>query len=334
MQAENAFRGEGEIGDFEGCIGEDDGNNLFSPPPGQVNSKQSLDGFKGRDEGIMHKGEITHKGFLKGLFLFLFFTLLFPTNAFLQEKKGIEELARDLQAEKPLVRSAAAEQLGRAKDTRGVGPLIEALRDEDEGVRREVTKALGEIGDSSAVKPLGEMLDDTDEYVRINALGALEKIGGDEAVDLIVAGLKNTNPMVRVNASAALGKIGNKKAITPLEEVAKNDTLSDVRFAAEQALAQIRGEKIVEPPEKAQTTRVAADEKSASLIAELEQVAERINKEYGLMLDYKKYDIMDLLDIEARMRMRHPRDTMESLLGDLLTQGDKERNRHLFEPKQ
>jgi hypothetical protein len=66
----------------------------------------------------------------------------------------------------------------------------------------------------------------------------------------------------------------------------------------------------------------------------LEQVAERIKGEYGLILDYKKYDIMDLLDIKARMRMRHPGDTMESLLGDLLTQEDKERNRRLFEPKQ
>jgi hypothetical protein len=50
-------------------------------------------------------------------------------------------------------------------------------------------------------------------------------------------------------------------------------------------------------------------------------------------LDYKKYDIMDLLDIEARMRMRYSGDTIESLLGDLLTREDMDRNKHLFEPK-
>jgi len=65
----------------------------------------------------------------------------------------------------------------------------------------------------------------------------------------------------------------------------------------------------------------------------LAQVAERIKRGYGLILDYKKYDIMDLLDIEARMRMRYSRDTIESLLGDLLTQEDRERNKHLFESK-
>ncbi len=282
----------------------------------------------------MQKGKKTHYAFIKALFFVLLLVLLFPANAILQDKKGIEELIRDLQAEKPLGRRAAAEQLGRARDVRGVEPLIQALRDEDGGVRKEVTTALGEIGDARAVKPLGEMLEDADEFVRMNALAALERIGGDEAVDLIIAALKNANPMVRMNASASLGRIRDKKAVTPLEEVAKNDTLSYVRFAAEQALVQIRGESIVKAPEKASVKKAVAGEKGLPSLAELEQVAERIKGQYGLVLDYKKYDIMDLLDVEARMRMRHPRDTIESLLGDLLTAEDKEQNRHLFQPKQ
>jgi HEAT repeat protein len=257
-----------------------------------------------------------------------------PSKAFVQATEGAEELIRDLRDEQPLVRKAAAEQLGRAKDTRGVEPLIEALQDADEGVRREVTKALGEIKDPSAVKPLGEMLEDADEFVRLDALGALEKIGGDEAVDLIIAALKNSNTLVRLNASASLGRIRDKKAVTPLEEVAKHDTVSYVRFGAEQALVQIRSGTIEQVPEKVPTARIAADEKTTPLIAEMQQVAERLKEEYGLILDYKKYDIMDLLDIEARMKMRHPQDTVESLLGDLLTKEDEERNRHLFVPSQ
>lgn len=281
----------------------------------------------------MHKGENNQRGLIKGLSLLLFFLFLFPANALLQEKKGVEELILELRAGKPLVRRDAAEQLGKAKDARGVEPLLTALRDDDEGVRREVTKALGEIGDPRAAKSLGEMLDDTDEFVRVNALGALERIRSDEAMDLFICGLKNKNPLVRINACASLGRIGNKKAIPPLEEVAKTDTLSYVRFAAEQALVQLRGEAIVKAREKEQIQRVVADEKEIPSIAELAQVAERIKSEYGLVLDYKKYDIMDLLDIEARMRMRYSRDNIESLLGDLLTQEDKERNRHLFELK-
>jgi len=283
----------------------------------------------------MHKRENTHTGCIQGIFLFLFFVLLFfPPNAFGQDNKGIQELIRDLQDKQPLVRWTAAEHLGRSHDARAVGPLIEALQDEDGGVRREVTKALGEIGDSRAVKPLAKMLDDREEFVRVHALGALEKIGGDEAVNLIIAALKNANPLVRMNAAASLGRIGNTKAVGPLEAVAQNDTRPYVRFAAQQALVQIRGEGIVTPPEKARITRSVADENEAPLIAEMEQVAERIKEEYGLLLDYQHYDIMDLLDIEARMRMRHPQDTMEGLLGDLLTAEDKERNKYLFEPKQ
>jgi len=282
----------------------------------------------------MHTEKNNQRGLINVLSLILFFLFLFPAHALLQEKKGVEELIRDLQADKPLVRRDAAAQLGKAKDARVVEPLLMALRDEDEGVRREATKALGEIGDPRTAKPLSEMLNDTDEFVRVNALEALERIRSDEAVNLSIGGLKNTNPLVRINACASLGRIGNKKAIPFLEEVAKADPLSYVRFAAEQALVLFRGEAIVKAPEKERIRRVVADEKEIPSLAELAQVAERIQGRYGLVLDYKKYDIMDLLDIEARMRMRYSRDTIESLLGDLLTQEDKERNKHLFEPKQ
>jgi HEAT repeat protein len=282
----------------------------------------------------MQKGKTTYCAFIRGLILLVSCTLLFPTSAFLQDEKGVEELIRNLQDEKPLIRGEAAEQLGRLKDVRAVEPLTEALRDEDEGVRREVTKALGEIGDSRAVKPLEKMLGDTDEFVRMNALWALERIGGDEAVDLIIVALKNDNPLVRMKASTSLGRTGNIKAIGPLEEVAKMDAQSYVRFAAQQALAQIRAEMIVKPPAQAPKQKAVADAHMTPLIGEMAQVAERIHEEYGLILDYTKYDIMDLLDIEARMKMRHPRDNIESVLGDLLTAEDKERNRHLFEKKE
>lgn len=284
----------------------------------------------------MPKGKNGRTGCIKASFLLLLCILLLPTYAFAQESKGIQQWIKDLRDEEPLVRWQAATHLGRAQDARAVEPLIEALGDMDEGVRREVTKALGEIGDPRAAKPLAKMLDDTDEFVRLNALGALENIEGAEATKLLIAALKNDNPMVRMNAAASLGRRGDQEAINPLEEVAGNDVQNYVRFAAQQALVQIRGETVVKPPEdtEALTKRISADENSAPLIAEMEQVADRIKEQYGLVLDYTHYDIMDLLDIEARMRMRHPRDSMESVLGDLLTAEDKERNGHLFAPKQ
>jgi HEAT repeat protein len=285
----------------------------------------------------MHKGEKAYRMGIRGLFLLVSFLLLFPTSAFLQGEKGVEELIIDLQDENPLVRWQAAEQLVRAKDTRAVDPLIGALGDGDEGVRREVVKALGEIGSSRAVGPLGGMLEDPDELVRLNTLAALENIRGDEAITLLITALKNDNSLVRMNAAASLGRIGDSRAAGPLKRVAATDTLSYVRLAAQQALAQISGEAAEQITEQEQTTEQpkttppSTDAVKSPTLAELEEVAQRIQEESGLILDYKRYDIMDLLDIEARMKMRSQHDTIESVLGDLLTPEDKERNQHLFE---
>ncbi|MBW2040104.1 MAG: HEAT repeat domain-containing protein [Deltaproteobacteria bacterium] len=291
----------------------------------------------------MRKEKRAQDALRKGIFpLILISLLFFPTKVLSQGGKGIEELIRDLQDKNPLVRWTSAEELGRLKDVRAVEPLIAALRDKDEGVRREAAKALGQIGDPRAVEPLGEMLEDKDEFVRMNALWALEKIRSDQAVELIISTLKNDNPLVRMNASASLGRIGDKKAIGPLEEVAGTDHISYVRFAAQQALLQIRREAMEQIAERArmrieetppQERRSVAEEKTAELIAEMKKVAERLEKEYGLVLDYMKYGIMDLLDIEGRMKVRCSKDTIEGLLGDLLTEEDKERNKHLFGEK-
>jgi hypothetical protein len=153
-------------------------------------------------------------------------------------------------------------------------------------------------------------------------------------VSLIIAALKNDNSMVRMNAAASLGRRGNPQAIGPLEEAARTDAQSYVRFAAQQALVQIRGETMVKPTERPKAKPLATVTARPALLAEMQQVAQRIKEAYGLILDYEKYDIMELLDIEARMKMRHPQDTIESVLGGLLTTEDKKRNRHLFEKKE
>ena len=279
--------------------------------------------------------------------LLLILVLFSPKHGSSQGDKGVEEWIRDLQDKNPVVRWTAAEELGRTRDGRAVEPLIAALQDGDEGVRREVVRALGQIGNSRATEPLGEMLDDNDDLVRTSALWALERIRDERAVELIISALKNANPLVRMNASTSLGRIGKQKALGPLEEVAATDQVSYVRLAAQQARLQIRRKALQEIADRARDSveeaaprertspprerRPASDKKTQELIAQTKKVAERVQMSYGLVLDYRQYDIMELLDIEARMKMRHPRDTIEGVMGDLLTEQDKERNRHLFE---
>lgn len=279
----------------------------------------------------MPQRRVLYRVLLRSCILAICWALLFPLGAFVQDTQDRAGLIRDLKGDDALVRQQAARHLGRSADEEAVAPLIEALDDEDPAVRRAVVEALGEIGASRAVGPLGQMLNDSDEFVRVNAVWALERIGGEGAVDLIIAALENDNPLVRMNAAVSLGRIGDPRAADPLEEVARDDPQSYVRLAARQAVVQIRGGSPMEAVGRAETEPAAPDLKPSTLIAEMEQVARRIHEEYGLVVDYEEYDIMELLDIEARMEMRHPRDTIESLLGDLLTDQDVERNRHLFQ---
>ena len=58
------------------------------------------------------------------------------------------------------VRAAAAEGLGKLRDSRAIGPLIAALKDKDYFVRTAAVAALGELKDAQAQEPLIAALED------------------------------------------------------------------------------------------------------------------------------------------------------------------------------
>lgn len=267
----------------------------------------------------------------------LILCILIPCLAFAEvptKGEGGEPFLVDLKSDDPLVRRAAAEALGKMQDPRALVALIHALADEEAGVRRAAIQAVGQIKDPKAIPPLGERLQDEDEFVRVAAIEALEKIGGTEARQLILSALKDFNPLVRAAACNSLGRIGSSEAIPGLAQIAEGDTSTTVRFAAAQALILLRGGMAQGQAPQMPAPKMTAGEQNGSLLAAAAEVAQRIQKRYGLLLDYRKYDIMELLDIEARLKMRHPHDTVEALFGSLLTPEDKERNKGLFPPRQ
>jgi HEAT repeat protein len=76
------------------------------------------------------------------------------------------------------LREAAADALGRLKDSRAFEPLIASLRDESWKMRVAATNALGKLGDLRAIKPLIEVLtEDLDSDVREAAADALGTLG-------------------------------------------------------------------------------------------------------------------------------------------------------------
>ncbi|HEX7708829.1 MAG TPA: PilT/PilU family type 4a pilus ATPase, partial [Thermoanaerobaculia bacterium] len=69
------------------------------------------------------------------------------------------------------IRIAAAESLGRSRDSRAVDPLIETLSDPD--ARWAAVEALGRIADPRALGALGKMLADPQPNVRIEVMQSL-----------------------------------------------------------------------------------------------------------------------------------------------------------------
>jgi len=86
----------------------------------------------------------------------------------------------------------------------------------------------------SSVLPLLER-----EKTRATALYTLGHLRAREAFDAALAALDDKNELVRLRAAQALGRIGDHRAIPSLETT-RRDEWWDVRFAAEEALAQIR----------------------------------------------------------------------------------------------
>ncbi len=102
-----------------------------------------------------------------------------------REERGIgvnstEALVKALKNGSPVVRGAAACELGKIGDKKAVDGLIEALRDENPFVRQEAASALGAIGDKKAVEALTAALDDSSSGVQAAAVEALVKITGED----------------------------------------------------------------------------------------------------------------------------------------------------------
>ncbi len=119
-----------------------------------------------------------------------------------------------LRGKESVMRSIAAEALGKIKNARAVAYLVEALQDEDRFVRGEAERALSRIGVSvhdlwetlavRAVEPLVAALQDGNWSVRMAAALALSKINDRRAVKPLLAAMKDENEYVRAAASHAL----------------------------------------------------------------------------------------------------------------------------------
>ena len=141
------------------------------------------------------------------------------------------KFARALEADRPELRMAAANALGRLDDASGLQPLVGALDDEDPRVRLRAAQACGTFADARAVPGLRERLEDEEPRVRRAAANALGAIGTDEALSPLLELLDDGDESIRRIAAGALGKASTPEPVEPLAR-ALGDESAVVRNAA------------------------------------------------------------------------------------------------------
>ncbi|GAB3694903.1 HEAT repeat domain-containing protein [Halorubrum pallidum] len=147
------------------------------------------------------------------------------------------KFARALQADRPELRMAAANALGRLDDAGGLSHLVDALDDDDPRVRLRAAQACGTFADPRAVPGLAGRLDD-DPRVRRAAANALGNIGTDRALAPLLDLLDDPDESLRRIAAGALGKANNPEPVEPLAR-ALGDESAIVRNAAVYSIIEL-----------------------------------------------------------------------------------------------
>jgi len=149
-----------------------------------------------------------------------------------------EALVETLSAERPELRMASANALGRLGNRSGTKALVGRLDDPDQRVRARVARALGRIGDPRAVSALRNQLDDESVEVRREAADSLGRIGGEEALAALLDLLNDDSETVRRIAASSLGNFGSAKPIDALISLLSDES-ETVRRASVFSLIEI-----------------------------------------------------------------------------------------------
>lgn len=155
------------------------------------------------------------------------------------DESTVSALSEALRDPVASVRQAAAEALGRTRDSVAVRALMDVLRaDESAAVRRAAAWSLGEIADAMAIPALADaLLRDRDIEVRRNAASALGHIDDQRATSALTRALEqDADANVRMRAAEALSTIDDEGALDALIRVLDRDDDPGVRRAVIEAI--------------------------------------------------------------------------------------------------
>jgi hypothetical protein len=109
------------------------------------------------------------------------------------------------------------------------------LMGDDLRAKKDAIKALGKHAAESAIPPLAFALSDENKSIRFKAVQALAQFETTDAVAALATAAADEHPGIRAEAAYWLGEIGGESTL-PVLQLAQQDTDSDVREAAEDAL--------------------------------------------------------------------------------------------------
>jgi len=126
-------------------------------------------------------------------------------------------------------RAAAADALGKTRDSNAIPALTEQLHEyKPIEVAKAAARALRNFDDPQVIHALAKTATNQKimGYVRGVAVESLGDIGNPQAVDTLISILEDqsVDDSVRAEAARALGRIGDPKAIEPLIRILKSDS--------------------------------------------------------------------------------------------------------------
>jgi HEAT repeat protein len=152
-----------------------------------------------------------------------------------------EAALRDIHAQRPEMRMAAAERLSHAEGDerdRALEGLLGLTADAHPDVRATALTALGMLNDPRGLDRVLSHLEDEVPAVREYAALAAAQIGGERALEALRKALRSDTPQVRFQAVAAVAELAPADAsrdVVPL----LNDDDAEVRSQAVAALASL-----------------------------------------------------------------------------------------------
>jgi HEAT repeat protein len=148
--------------------------------------------------------------------------------------QGLLVLAKD---DTGAVREAAYESLGVLAAIEALGTLLEAFEDQHMGARQAAVLAAGRVAPEEGIDAIATLLEDPRPEMRFSAIWTLSYLGAGHA-NRIAAGLDDEDDEVRLLAVQCLGELGATSDVDAMAGLLE-DPSDAVRFSAATSLAAL-----------------------------------------------------------------------------------------------